>query len=728
MKAYFYFVLSICCISCALLSKSPTSRNGSTFKDDTKDYFHGDEVMDPYRWLEDSEDDRVVEWVSEQSKKAEKALKSGGLSSKINQRIIEIEKTSQGSYNQLKWAGERLFAIKRVPPAHQSVLVAMPSYAETGRAETLIDPNLIDPTGLTAIDAYYPSHDGRYLAVSMSKKGTEAGDLYIYDLKKRAPAASPGKPSPAYLPIERVIEDVHRATGGGAVAWNIKTKGFFYTRYSDSSDLENEGSLQQKLYFHKLGKDAGDDKLELGDEFDGIEQIELEADPRSGRIIATVRMGLSGQFKHFLRNPDGKWQQLSDISDELTDMTFAPKGGMYMLSRESAPRGRLQFLSSPKVPLSQAKRVVPESNQSIVSGVQGARSMLVTQTRIYLIYQLGGPAEIRVFDQKGKKLDVIRLDNTNIGPDLIPLDGDEILFRANSFTEPTAWYRYDGILGADSLTKTDLSTTYGVGYDGIVAEQIMVVSEDGAKVPLFVVKKAHAASNAPAILIGDGGFGRAFTPEISPALTIWMTNGGLVAFAGVRGGGEFGEGWHRAGMQVYKQNSIDDFTACAHHLIQNGYTSSNKLALWGSGNGGLLAGAAMVQHPDMASAVVLERGIFDMLRLEFTAQGEIMMGEYGTVNDKDQFKALLRYSPYHNVERAGYPATLLISGANDLGVLPWHSRKFAAQLQSATTSQAPILYKEIPDAGSRATPFMQRLSEEASKISFVFEQLGVAYR
>lgn len=730
MKTYVFFLLSICCISCALFTPTKKTNSGSTLTDDTIDYFHGEEVMDPYRWLEDSDDDRVGDWVADQLKKAETSLKSAGLAKKINQRLVEIEKSSQGNFEQLKWAGGRLFAIKRVPPAHQSVLVAMPSYTETGKAEVLIDPNILDPTGATAIDRYFPSHDGRYLAVSMSKKGTEAGDLYLYDLKKRAPASAPGEPSPAYLPIEPVIEDVYRATGGGAVAWNLKNNGFFYTRYSDSSNLEDEGSLRQRLYFHKLGKDADSDKMVLGDEFDRIEQMELEIDPRSGRVIAKVQMGRSGQFKHYLRNPDGKWQQLSKTSDEIAEMTFAPKGGMYLLSRESAPRGRLQFLSSPKVPLSQAKRVVPESNQSIVAGIPGAKSILVTQTRVFLIYQLGGPAEIRVFDLKGKKLDVIRIENANLGPDLVALDGDEILFRVNGFTDPSAWYRYDGILGASSLTKTDLSTTYDIGYDDIDVETLTVISGDGAKVPLFIVKKSTASANAPAILMGDGGFGRIFTPAISPALTIWLTNGGIAAFAGVRGGGEFGEGWHRAGMQIYKQNSIDDLVACAHHLIKANYTSSDKLALLGVENGGLLAGAAMVQHPDMASVVVMERGIFDMLRLEFYAQGEITMGEYGTVNDESQFKALLDYSPYHNVKtRTRYPATLLLSGANDKRVLPWHSRKLAAQLQAANTSQSPIVYKETPNTGSsRSVPFMQNLSDEAEKLAFIFHQLGVNYR
>ena len=744
MKTCIWSLAAVFCLSCAAIgTPSPAGQDAPT--DDTVDYFHGEKVADPYRWLEIAEANETEEWIAKQNQQAEAYFAKNKLRQKLLDRLIEIEKTSRGSFDQLKWSGGKLFALHTVPPKHQPVLVTMPSYAEVAVAKTILDPNLLTQDGSLAIDWYVPSHDGRYVAVSMSQNGTEAGDLYIYDLapepkrkrkgkrkKRHSPANDVGDQNGAspFKPIEDIISNVNRASLGGDLVWDVENKGFFYTRYPDSTDLEGIGSLSQRLFYHKLGKASGSDKMELGDDFERTEQIELEVDSRSGRIIATVRQGVGGPFSHYLRNPNGEWIQVSKYGDGIEEIVFAPKGGMFLLSRARAPRGRLEYLSSPKMPLEQAKRVIPESNENVVGGIHGVRSVLVTATRIYMVYQLGGPSEIRVFDHNGNKLDTINIEDAAVGPDLVSLDGDEILLRVEGYIAPLAWYRYDGILGDNSLMKTGISTTYGIGYGNAVVDTETVISKDGAKVPLFVVRQSTTPKdgNRPTLLFGAGGFGRAFTPTYASSLAIWLEKGGIAAFAGVRGGGEFGEGWHLAGSLVYKQNSISDFVAAAGYLVKNQYTSSKKIALCGTGHGGLIAGAAIVQHPDMAGALVIDRGLFDMLRHQFSPLGEVTLGEYGSVNDENQFKALRGYSPYHNIsERESFPAMLIVSGSRDYKVSPWHSRKFAAQVQRANSSLNPIIYEENPTGGTgRNTPFMQKLEENAEKLAFLFKELGIS--
>jgi len=313
---------------------------------------------------------------------------------------------------------------------------------------------------------------------------------------------------------------------------------------------------------------------------------------------------------------------------------------------------------------------------------------------------------------------------------VMSLVNGQLLFRSSSYTKPTAWYRYEP--QDNKSAETALRAKSAVAFDDVEAVREFAVSKDGTKVPLTIIRKKglNLDGNHPALLTGYGGFDISLTPRFDPSNRPWLDAGGIVAIANLRGGGEYGDEWHQAGMLTRKQHVFDDFIACAEHLIQAHYTNPSKLGIWGGSNGGLLMGAVLTERPDLFRAVVSEAGLYDMLRFETTQNGQFNVTEYGSVKHRDQFKALYAYSPYeHVVKGTKYPAVLLTVGENDLRVDPWHSRKFAAKLQAASTSGWPILLISFSAAGHGGIGAGedQRIAMEAYNWAFLFDQLGVKF-
>jgi prolyl oligopeptidase len=631
------------------------------------------------------------------------------------------------------------------------VLVVMLSADRPESEETIVNPNLIDPSGALSIDWFVPSPDGKLVAVSMSSSGTEVGDLYIFPVEiptakafKERKKNNARKPQPGNAdeapeekqrePVDIRIPRVNAPTAGGDLAWTLDSKGFYYTRYpNESEQIEQDLFCCQQLYYHKLGNPLSEDRRELGPKLDPIAQIRVSVDSRSGRVLARVRQGDGHRYSHYLRVKQGKWQQLTWCDDGVVDVEFAPGGGMFLLSRKEAPRGRILFLPSPKMPVDKARKVVPESSDSIASESLDGQSLLVTESMLYVTYQLGGPSEIRAFDHRGEpKESPVVPSGTGIGHDLVALDQDEILFSVHSYTEPKAFYTYTAMLGGSSTDRKPISTNYGVNFQDVEVIRSTVNTPDGAQVPLTIVHRRDLPKNRdnPTILVGYGSMGIPLTPELDPTARIWLDHGGVLAYAHVRGGGELGDGWHRAGALAHKQHAFDDFYACANYLISSKLTSKRRLALMGIGAGGLLMGAVITQHPDIARAVVTESGLFDMLRAETTPKGKFEVPEFGSTQEKSELEVLYAYSPYHNVkDKTGYPAVLLITGKNNIRMSPFHSFKMAARLQSATSNTNPILVKINPDAGRLdAMPYLERLRLKAEVLAFLFDQLDISYR
>jgi prolyl oligopeptidase len=373
--------------------------------------------------------------------------------------------------------------------------------------------------------------------------------------------------------------------------------------------------------------------------------------------------------------------------------------------------------------------IVPESDDTIVSDFYGDSPIVAAPSRIYVTYQLGGPSEIRVFDYQGRR---------QSGPEILPVSSigqivavrDGIVFQNSSYLDPSAWYLFD----QDKKTtgKTALATVSPVDFSDCEVVREYAASKDGTKVPVNIIcrKGTKLDGSNPVLLNGYGGYGVNIVPRYNAIQRIWIDQGGIYAVANLRGGGEFGEQWHRQGMLTNKQNVFDDFAAVMQYMIDSSYTSADKLAIIGGSNGGLLMGAMITQHPQLCKAVVSFVGIYDMLRVELAPNGEFNIPEFGTVKDPGQFRALHAYSPYNNVyDGTAYPAVLFLTGANDPRVDPMHSRKMTARLQAATSSGRPVLLRTSSTTGhGLATPLSEQIEESVDYHAFLFHELGIKYR
>lgn len=682
------------------------------------DVYHGVEVADPYRWLEDGADEAVTRWSEEQNGYARTVLDSLDHLGAIRARVGQILEAPSVIYEKLALRPTGLFALKTQPPKQQPFLVLMPSVAKPEAARVLVDPSAIDASGTTAIDWVAPSHDGTLVAVSLSKGGTETGDLHIYD-------TATGRQ------VHEVIPRVNGGTAGGSVVWSPDGKGLFYTRYPRGEERpEEDRNFYVQVYYHELGTPTADDRYELGKGFPRIAEYELEIDPRSGRLLATVQKGDGGEFALHLRAPDGSWRQFSEFGDKIVQATFGTKDDLYVLTREGAPRGKLIRLDIQTLDVAKATTVIPESQDTIVQSFWDAPSILVTPGRLYVVYQLGGPSTIRVFDHQGKPAKTPEQLPVSAAGALTPLDGDDVLFENKSFVDPPAWFRFEALAG--KTTRTGLVTSSPVDLSGVRVVREMATSKDGTKIPVNIVLPPGTELNGqnPCVVNGYGGYGVALSPRYRPHNGVLLEQGVIYAVANLRGGSEFGETWHRQGNLTNKQNVFDDFAAVLGHLIERRYTSSQRLGILGGSNGGLLMGATMVQHPELAQAVVSFVGIYDMLRVELSPNGAFNVTEFGTVKNPEHFKALHAYSPYHNVvDGTAYPTTLMLTGANDPRVDPLQSRKMTARLQAATSSDAPILLRISSDAGHGVDASLdERISQISDAYAFLVDALGVAYR
>ena len=352
-----------------------------------------------------------------------------------------------------------------------------------------------------------------------------------------------------------------------------------------------------------------------------------------------------------------------------------------------------------------------------------------TATKVYVVHVDGGPSGIRVFDPEGRSVGTVPIEPVSSVEQIVRLHGDDVLFRSQSFIAPPAWYRVDGKNG--SVMRTGLAQTSPADFSDCEVDREFATSRDGTKVPLNIIHRKGMKRDGrnPMLLSGYGGYGISITPYFVVQRRVWIEQGGMIAIANLRGGGEYGEEWHRAGNLTRKQNVFDDFLACAQHVIARGYTNPDHLAIQGGSNGGLLMGAALTQRPDLFRAVVSFVGIYDMLRIERDPNGAFNVTEFGTVKDPDQFKALFGYSPYHHVvDGARYPSTLLLTGEHDGRVNPAESRKMAARLQAATRSGRPVLLRTSASSGHGiGTALEEQIEQSADMYTFLFDQLGVSH-
>jgi prolyl oligopeptidase len=669
------------------------------------DTFFGTTVTDDYRWLEDGKDPAVRAWSQAQMKVTREELDKLPILPRLREELKDLYTNAPPSHGRMTLAGS-FFAMKRQPPKNQPFLVVMKSPADAANERVLVDPNAMESG--TTIDWYVPSLDGKYVAVSLSKNGSEDGTAHVFDV-------ATGKETGDLVPR------VQWPTGGGSIAWDGKGTGFWYTRYPQGSERSAEDmNFYQQVYFHKLGTPASSDQYAIGKEFPRIAETRLQTTRDGKYTLAQVANGDGRLFSYYLRDPSGKWTRFAEDADKLADVVLGLDGNLYALSLKDAPRGKVLAMPMAGPVLAKAKVVVPQGADTI-------EEVAATVSRVYVSYVVGGPTEVRVFDTAGKlikKLPTEPVSSNGLGE---RLGGDDVMVLSQSYVSPPTWFTYSA--RDDKLSRTDLIGAYKYNYDDAEVVREMAVSKDGTKVPVNIVMKKGTKRDGsnPLLVTGYGGYGVNISPYFSAFERVWLNHGGIVATVNLRGGGEYGEAWHRAGNLTKKQNVFDDMIGAAEHLVKRGYTKPERLAAIGGSNGGLLMGAIVTQRPDLFRAVWSSVGIYDMLRVELTPNGAFNVTEFGTVKDPAQFKALYAYSPYHHVkDGTNYPAMFFSTGENDGRVDPYNSRKMAARMQAADPNGRPILLRISMDTGHGiGTGLDKRVEQDADGFAFLMSQLGM---
>jgi len=718
MKRFRVFSLTFWLVLSAFAQGPSIPRLPDTPKHPVTDEYHGVRVTDDYRWLEDWNDSETKQWSAAENVRSREYLDHLPARAAIKERLRQLITASSARYYGLQFRGGMLFAMKYQPPQQQPMLVALKSANDPDSAKVIFDPNTASSKGSLAIDFYVPSLDGKYVAAAVSQNGSEDSNARVFEV-------ATGKQ------LADIVPRVNFATAGGSIDWKADSSGFYYTRYPQGNERPPEdANFYQQVYFHKLGTDAKQDTYVIGKEFPRIAEIKLHTSDNGRWLVAAVANGDGGQFAHYVMDSPGIWTQVTHFEDGVVSAKVGPNDDLYLLSRKDAPRGRILRLRLPTLPLRQAKVLVEQSSgtgadEAARAAIEG---FVPSEGHLYVTDIIGGPSRLRVYDDRGLLLTTISPPVSAIDQ-VVPVGGGSVLVYVSSFLQPLAWWQFDS--KQKKLSRTALFQTSAAKFDDAEAVRDFAISKDGTRVPVNIIcrKGTKLDGSNPTLLSGYGGYGVSEKPYfVGWFARVWLDQGGIYVDANLRGGGEYGEEWHKAGNLTHKQNVFDDFIASAQYLIDHKYTSPSHLAILGGSNGGLLMGAAFTQRPDLFRAVVSFVGIYDMLRVELDPNGAFNVTEFGTVKDTDQFQALYAYSPYHHVkDGTAYPAILFLTGENDHRVNPMQSRKMTARLQ-ATSSSAPILLRTSSSAGHGiGTALDERIEEYADVFSFLFDQLGVHY-
>lgn len=668
------------------------------------DSFHGVEVTEDYRWLEDAAAQETMAWTKAQQHRSQTYF--GGISWReaLRVRVEQLLKSERTAYKQLRSGGSIFFALKVQTPRQQPFLVALTDLDDPGTERVVVDPDIIDPAGETAIDFFVPSPDGQRVAVSLSEHGTEDGSLHIFDV---ASGKVIGEPI------------AHVNLMGGSVTWRHDGCGFWYTRCADPA------GFRQQVWLREFNDRP--DRVELAGPFadERIAENFLSTSPDGRWVMDRVQRGDGGEWQIFVRGQGagGSWWQVADVPDKCVYAVLGPDA-LYLLSVRDAPHGKVL-----RLPLTEGTTVAG-AEEIVPAGDTVIDDLAVTDDTVWVVDMDGGPQQVRAFDPRGRALPPVPIPPltsvssyrdglSRLGPDLIA-------WSRESFTEPATWWV---ATRGQAPRPTGLMTTTPVDLSGYEVTREFATSKDGTRIPLNVIAAPGTPRDgtAPALLTAYGGYGLSQVPRFDPERLLWLEQGGVWVVANIRGGGEYGEEWHHAGRLATKQNCFDDFIACADHLVRSGITRRNRLAIVGGSNGGLLMGAVLTQRPDIARAVVAAVPVLDSLRAETTTNGRFNTTEFGTVEDPELFAVLLAYSPYHHVvDGTAYPAVLLTAGENDTRVDAWHAKKMTARLQAATSTDRPVLLR-LQSAGHLTGSLDQAIDETTDWYAFLFDQLDLGY-
>lgn len=675
-----------------------------TKKTDTIDTYFGTKIADPYRWLEDDKSAETGEWVKAENKVTFDYLSKIPFREKIKERLTKIwnfEKVSTPFKKKNYY-----FFYKNDGIQNQSVLYVQEGL--TGTPKVLLDPNTLAADGTASLGGLAVSKDAKYLAYNINRAGSDWSEIYVLDI-------TTGKK----------LTDEIKWVKFSDIAW--KGDGFYYSAYDapkkGGSELSNKNEYH-KVFFHKVGDEQAKDVLVYEDKNHPLRNFSATTTDDQKLLLLYGSESTSGTTLAVkdLTKPNSEFYWLVENFENNYTVIHNEGNNILVITDKGAPKYQLlQIDFTQKPDYSKWRKVIPESNDllesvSLCNGKLVAKYLKDVTTRLY------------VFDMNGNEEHEIQL------PGICKVEGfdsdkDDSLafFSYNTFTAPPIIYKYNIINNQMTVwfkPKIDFNS------DDYETKQLFYPSKDGTKIPMFITHKKGLILDGsnPCFLFGYGGFNSYYSPEFRMDRALFLENGGVYAIPGLRGGGDYGEDWHKAGIKCLKQNVFDDFIAAAEYLIKEKYTSSSKLAIHGRSNGGLLIGAIMTQRPDLAKVAIPTVGVLDMLRYHKFTIGWAWASDYGTSDSLNYFNCLIKYSPLHNLKEVEYPATLVTTGDHDDRVVPAHSFKFIATLQEKQKGNNPVLVRIDTNAGHGAgKPTSKQIEEYADIWSFVFYNLGMKY-
>jgi len=698
MKSFFPITIALLVLASCKPTPEPSMTYPETRKDASviDDYF-GTKVADPYRWLEDDNSEETKDWVKRQNTVTFAYLETLPNRAKIRSRLEKLYDYER--YGTPFKRGGKFFFHKNDGMQNQSVLYVQDSLR--GEASVLIDPNTLSVDGTVALGATSVSKDGKFMAYQLSAAGSDWNEIHIKDLA-----------------TGNNLEEVIKWVKFSGISW--KGNGFYYSRY----DAPKEGSALSgknefhKVYYHALGTTQADDKLIFWNQDKPLRNYYAWTPYSEDCVVVFESESTSGTQLYYKADGAADFVQIAAGFDYEYNLIDHNKGKLLASTNNGASNYRVVSIDvKNSAPINW--EVVIEPKKEVLESAELAGGKLVCS------YLKDVSSEVNIHELDGSFIRSIEFPTKGTASFSGNREDDMAFFSFTSFTYPTTIFEYEVSTGVSTLFKEPSIDFNAEKYE---VKQVFFASKDGTKIPMFIVHKRglNLDSKNPCLLYGYGGFNISVKPSFSADRLVFLENGGIYAQANMRGGGEYGEEWHEAGTKLKKQNVFDDFIAAAEFLIKENYTSSDRLAISGRSNGGLLVGACMLQRPDLFKVALPAVGVQDMLRFHKFTIGWAWTGDYGSSDNEAEFKALYAYSPLHNVKEVAYPATLVTTADHDDRVVPAHSFKFISELQAKHTGTLPVLIRIDVDAGHGAgKPLSKTIDESADIWAFVFEHLGV---
>jgi len=677
-------------------------------KVDVVDVYHGTEVPDPYRWLEDVDAAETKAWVEAQNRVTFAYLEAIPERARIRERLTELWNYER--YGTPFKEGGRYFFYKNDGLQNQSVLYMQSSL--DAEPVVVLDPNELSEDGTVALRTLSFTEDASLMVYGTSASGSDWQEFFVRDVQGG-----------------RDLDDHLIWVKFSGASWTHDGAGFFYSRYPEPSeaDVYEEMNRNQKVYYHRVGRPQSEDRLiyERPDQPEWGLGAFVNDDGRYAIMYLSHGTDERNRVYYMdLRDPlvprlEREIVKLLDDFD--ASYSFIGNDGpiFYFLTNLDAPCYRLIAIDTRRPARQNWRTVIPEQ-EDVLSSVRIVNNQFVAR------YLHDAHTQILIYDMDGTFDTQVELPTLgSAGGFSGEREDTEAFYSFTSYLYPTTIFRYDFETGSSEVFKAPQVDFDPSGYE---TRQVFYTSRDGTRIPMFITHKKgiQLDGSNPTYLYGYGGFNISQTPYFSPSMLVWYEMGGVYAAACLRGGGEYGEEWHQAGMLKNKQNVFDDFIAAAEYLIDEGYTSPKKLAMAGASNGGLLVGAVMTQRPELFGATLPAVGVMDMLRFHKFTIGWAWVSDYGSADDPGMFPYLYAYSPYHNIHPDMYPPTLVTTADHDDRVVPGHSFKFAARLQEMQMGDAPVLIRIQTKAGhGGGKPTTMVIEEQADRWAFLVRSLGI---